>query len=35
MQFEVDLKEKEWSDYDEKARCSVGIDELEFKFVKE
>mmetsp|Transcript_21630 Transcript_21630/g.55494 ORF Transcript_21630/g.55494 Transcript_21630/m.55494 type:complete len:162 (+) Transcript_21630:182-667(+) len=28
----VDLKEKEWCDYDEKAELSVGVYELEWKF---
>lgn len=32
--FEVDLKEKEWADYDESAKVSVGIYELEHQFVK-
>ena len=32
--FEVDLKEKEWADYDEKGRCSVGVYELEHRFEK-
>ncbi|CAF0713683.1 unnamed protein product [Brachionus calyciflorus] len=32
--FEVDLKEKEWADYDEKSKSSVGIYELEHQFVK-
>ncbi|XP_070562924.1 CXXC motif containing zinc binding protein-like [Ptychodera flava] len=32
--FEVDLQEKEWVDYDEKAKDSVGIYEVESKFVK-
>lgn len=32
--FEVDLKEKEWAEYDEKSKLSVGIYELEHKFVK-
>jgi len=31
---EVSLTEKEWVDYDEKAQLSVGIYELEHKFVK-
>lgn len=26
--------DKEWADYDEKGKCSVGIYELEHKFVK-
>ncbi len=26
--------QKEWADYDEKGKCSVGIYELEHKFVK-
>lgn len=35
LQFdEVDLTELEWVDYDEKATCSVGITELEWKFEK-
>lgn len=32
--FDVDLKELEWADYDEKAKCSVGIYDLEHKFIK-
>lgn len=32
--FDVDLKELEWAEYDEKAKCSVGIYELEHQFVK-
>ncbi|XP_077981358.1 CXXC motif containing zinc binding protein-like [Glandiceps talaboti] len=32
--FEVDLKEKEWVDYDEKAKESIGIYEVESKFIK-
>ncbi|XP_006825738.1 CXXC motif containing zinc binding protein-like [Saccoglossus kowalevskii] len=32
--FEVDLKENEWVDYDEKAKESVGIYEVESKFIK-
>jgi hypothetical protein len=28
----VDLSNKEWCDYDEKAELSVGVYELEWKF---
>lgn len=31
---EISLEEKDWADYDEKAKVSVSIDELEYKFVK-
>jgi len=32
---QIDLSEnKEWMDYDEKAKQAVAINELEFKFVK-
>ncbi|XP_064486031.1 CXXC motif containing zinc binding protein-like [Ornithodoros turicata] len=31
---DVNLEEKEWSDYDEKEKQTVGIYELEHKFVK-
>lgn len=30
---EINLEEKEWVDYDEKAQKSVGIYDLDFKFV--
>ena len=30
---EVNLEEKEWVDYDEKSNQSVGVYELEYKFV--
>nr|CAG4648367.1 EOG090X0HQJ [Moina brachiata] len=32
---DVDLTEKEWADYDEKAKETVGIYELEHEFVRE
>ena len=32
---DVDLKEKEWVDYDNKAKVSVGIYEFEYQFHKE
>lgn len=32
--FDVDLSEKEWVDYDEKIKNSVGISEFESQFVK-
>merc|ERR1712071_551031 len=32
---DVDLTEKEWADYDEKAATTVGIYELEHKFIRE
>lgn len=31
---DVDLSEKEWADYDDRANQSVGIYELESQFVK-
>lgn len=31
---DINLEEKEWVDYDEKSSESVGIYELEFKFIK-
>jgi len=32
---QIDLSEnKEWMDYDEKAKQAVAINELEFKFLK-
>jgi len=32
---DVDLTEKEWADYDEKAATTVGIYELEHEFIRE
>nr|CAG4645236.1 EOG090X0HQJ [Leptodora kindtii] len=32
---DIDLTEKEWADYDEKAKTTVGIYELEHEFVRE
>ena len=36
MKFsDVDLTEKEWADYDEKAKETVGIYEVEHQFARE
>nr|CAG4648989.1 EOG090X0HQJ [Polyphemus pediculus] len=32
---DVDITEKEWADYDEKAKTTVGIYEIEHQFVRE
>lgn len=32
--FDVDLSEKEWVDYDDKIKESVGVYEFEYEFVK-
>lgn len=32
---DVDLTEKEWADYDEKAKTTVGIYEIEHEFARE
>nr|CAG4643606.1 EOG090X0HQJ [Ilyocryptus agilis] len=32
---DIDLTEKEWADYDEKAKTTVGIYELEHNFIRE
>jgi len=32
---DIDLIEKEWADYDEKAKTTVGIYEIEHQFARE
>ena len=32
---DIDLSDKEWADYDEKAKTTVGIYEIEHKFARE